>query len=292
MPLHDTPVTIAASFEHGGLHEQRTLHWVPLDLSEPHTLHVRQGDTLKFSVPASPGTTVTLFSPSSQSLTNQTETSAIPLTSQIGKYQFSQTGPHTLSWHDHSGLRTQTIIHVHPRTFSADSSSAIKNRVCQIQPSHDTSGLTPDGGDAILLNQRLPLAHGEKLALAMRQSGTLHLGFREPSSGRLIGLWPMHVADFSDALGSMDFGSFTTPTQDTKGTISRMAFDALPEDWTIEVSIFRAGVTFRDGSIQHTYRSSDLINGILSLELIRPANQSGGLCHRFALRDASGQLVK
>ena len=70
-----------------------------------------------------------------------------------------------------------------------------------------------------------------------------------------------------------------------------MAFADLPVGWTVDVSIFKAGVTFRDGTIARTYSRSDLENGILSLEMLHPTTLAGGLCHRFVIRDDSGSTV-
>ena len=282
--LGETPVELVASLERGGLHEQRTLTWVPLDLSQSHTLHARIGDTLKFSTPVNPGTWVEVTPPLGQR-------AQVPLLAQSGKWQFTAPGRHILRWRDQQGLRTESFIHVHPRVFSANLSNAIKGRIRELTPSHDTRSLIPDGGDAIRIARRIPHSTGEKLTLAMLESGPRHLGFREPQTGRLLGLLPIEIIEFSDALGSQDHGSFDSGDPATHGVIYRMAFADLPVGWTVDVSIFKAGVTFRDGTIARTYSRSDLENGILSLEMLHPTTLAGGLCHRFVIRDASGSTV-
>jgi hypothetical protein len=282
--LGESPVELDATFERGGFNEQRTLTWTPLDLCQSHTLHARVGDTLKFSTPISPGTWVEVTAPLGHTV-------QVPLLAQIGKWQFTTLGKHTLRWRNQQGLRTESFIHVYPRVISANLSTSIKGRIRELTPSQDTRGLTPDGGDAIRLASRLPLSTGEKLTLAMLQSGAVNLGFREPQTGRLLSLLPIEIIEFSDALGSQDHGSFDSGDPATHGVVYRMAFADLPVGWTVDVSIFRAGVTFRDGTVARTYSRSDLENGILSLEMLHPITLAGGLCHRYVIRDASGSTV-
>jgi hypothetical protein len=148
-----------------------------------------------------------------------------------------------------------------------------------------------DGGNALFIHHQTDLPNGQKLLLSSSASGTLQLGFRDPTTGRLLGLLPIDVIAYSDALGSSDYSSFASGVPQLLGTTYRMAFSDLPDGWTVEVSIFRAGVTFRDGTIEKTFRKSDMPNGILSLEMLNPTDLVGGLCHRFTIRDASGRAV-
>ena len=282
--LSDTPLNVVTSFEGGAWSEQRTLIWRTLDLTESHALLARQGDTLKFSIPSHADSKVEILTP-------QSVKSQIALVSLTGKYQFTESGKYTLRWLDAQGIRSTTTIQVHPRNFSGNLPSAIQGRIRELTPSHDTRGATMDGGNALFIHHQTDLPNGQKLLLSSSASGTLQLGFRDPTTGRLLGLLPIDVIAYSDALGSSDYSSFASGVPQLLGTTYRMAFSDLPDGWTVEVSIFRAGVTFRDGTIEKTFRKSDMPNGILSLEMLNPTDLVGGLCHRFTIRDASGRAV-
>jgi len=64
----------------------------------------------------------------------------------------------------------------------------------------------------------------------------------------------------------------------------------LPADATVVVTIFRAGVTFLDGSTQKTFSAADLTNGINYLEFLMPEGTDGGFCHYVEIRDADGNV--
>ena len=283
--LGEAPVELTVGFEKGGWRERRTLTWLPLDLSESHTLQAREGDFLKFSIPTSLGAWVEVTPPRGLA-------ARVALVSTIGKWQFTTPGTYTLHWMDHGGMRSKSLIHVHPRSFGADLGSALQGRIRELSTRHDTRSLSLDGGGAFQVLKRKPLTNAEKLTVAICESGGARLGFRDAGSGRLLGLLPIDVIDVSDALTSLDYASFESGNSDTLGTIYRMAFSDLSPGWTVEVSIFKAGVTFRDGTLSHIFTQADLVNGILSLELLRPKTLSSGLCHRFIIRDASGRVVR
>ena len=65
----------------------------------------------------------------------------------------------------------------------------------------------------------------------------------------------------------------------------------LPEGGTVVVTVYRAGVTFLDGTKQRTFTSSDFVNGIVTLQFLMPAGQLGGYCHNVDIYDANGAFI-
>ena len=62
----------------------------------------------------------------------------------------------------------------------------------------------------------------------------------------------------------------------------------LPSGGRIDVSIFRAGVMFANGSTLKAIYPSDLQNGWVNLEFLFPLGQSGGYCHSLLVYDRNG----
>ena len=216
----------------------------------------------------------------------------VPLASQTGVYRFPAPGKYLLHWISGGIRRSETTVQVHPVGFGSNVPSALMGRVREVTPTYDTRPLATDGGDALEVVMRRPLTASEQLVMAIQKSGACNLGFRDPLSGRLVSLMPMNVIRVADTFAAMDQTGFDSGNADTYGVTYRMAFSDLPEGWTIKVSIFRAGVTFRDGSIGKSFTRADLPNGILSLEMLYPSVFSGGLCHRYVIRDANGFVVR
>ena len=65
----------------------------------------------------------------------------------------------------------------------------------------------------------------------------------------------------------------------------------LPSGSRIEVSIFRAGVMFANGSSFKTIYPSDLQNGWVNLEFLFPLGQPGGYCHTLVVYDRNGNYL-
>jgi hypothetical protein len=285
IPLGDAPVDLRMDFENGGIHSQRQLVWAALDLSVSRVLHARTGDSLKCVIPPSADGRIEAVPPIGPAVT-------VPLGAQTGIYRFPAPGKYLLRWISGGIRRAVTTVQVHPTGFGSNVPSALMGSVREVTPSYDTRPLAGDGGDALQVVMKRPLAASEQLVMAIQKSGACNFGFRDPLSGRLVSLMPMNVIRVVDAFASEDSASFDSGNVDTNGVTYRMAFSDLPKGWTIEVSIFRAGVTFRDGSIVKNFTRDDLANGILSLEMLHPPVFSGGLCHRFIIRDASGFVVR
>ena len=62
----------------------------------------------------------------------------------------------------------------------------------------------------------------------------------------------------------------------------------LPEGARIDVSIFRSGVMFTNGSTLKTIYPSDLSNGWVNLEFLYPLGMPGGYCHNLLVYDRNG----
>lgn len=65
----------------------------------------------------------------------------------------------------------------------------------------------------------------------------------------------------------------------------------LPPGGKVVVTVYRAGVTFPDGTKQKTYFYDDFTNGLATLEFLLPVGMPGGYCHNISVYDANGTLI-
>jgi PA14 domain/Bacterial TSP3 repeat len=285
IPLGDLPVTVSATFENGALHQAREIRWLPLDLSVAHILHARVGDSLRFVIPVAAGNGVQILKPDGS-------TCEAAVTGGLGTCFFSSPGRYRLQSYDGLGHRVESCFQIHASIFSGNLTSGLLGKLLEVTVADSSPELVLDGGTAIHAVSRLSQSTGESLTLGLLQDGDASLGFRAPDSGQLLGTLPLKILAVADVQATGHSGGFVTTDGAIQGAIYQMAFSDLPADWTVEVSIFKAGVVFRDGTLNHTFRSGNLVNGILSLEFLYPGGLVGGLCHSYTIRNAQGQVVR
>ncbi|MEM1085121.1 MAG: LamG-like jellyroll fold domain-containing protein [Verrucomicrobiota bacterium] len=66
----------------------------------------------------------------------------------------------------------------------------------------------------------------------------------------------------------------------------------LPEDVTVNISIYRAGVMFMDGTRERVLRASEFnAEGLVFLDFLFPQNLDGGYCHYVDVVDSDGTVI-
>ena len=264
----------------GVLQSEHKISWVTYPLRYADTLSAREGDLIQLDYTSI--TSLNLTKPDGESVTYTGD-----------QLSFTSIGTYTLTAQTEEGASAITKVTVYPSEIAVDSSSVLVNRyatlITNLQSDYDD--LVIDGASSLTVKTRHPLETGESVNLAVHLSGTLGLGYRLPN-GRLATVVPLQSAAFLSAVATGKSSTEISEISDTLIYAQHIMIHDFPEDWTIEVYIFRAGVTFTDGSISKTFTQADFINGELPLQFLFPANHKGGLCHGYTIRDASGNIVK
>ncbi len=65
----------------------------------------------------------------------------------------------------------------------------------------------------------------------------------------------------------------------------------VPVGGYVEITIFRAGVTFLDGTTTKTFTAEDLASGLVMLEFLIPDDSAGGFCHYLDVYGANGEFI-
>jgi hypothetical protein len=131
---------------------------------------------------------------------------------------------------------------------------------------------------------------GQKAFLRPLRSGLHTLGARIGSeSGPIVSLGTVTTIGVSDALkgdaagylGSMPDGYLVLRTPIT--------VTDLPPGGRVVLTIFRAGVTFLDGTTVMTLQAEDFVDGVAYVDFRYPPGMAGGYCHYIDVYDAQGR---
>ncbi len=111
------------------------------------------------------------------------------------------------------------------------------------------------------------------------------------AGGPILGMQRVNVITVSDALQN-DLTSLSVSNfPGYKVVNSPLTVLNLPPGATIEVSIFRAGMMFLDGTTLKTVTFGDLQNGSIMLSFLYPMGKAGGYCHRVKVFDRNGVFL-
>ena len=129
---------------------------------------------------------------------------------------------------------------------------------------------------------RLYPDHGGKSGIAARLS----------SGGPIVAIARVSTVSFSDALQNdlteiRSAGAF--PGYNVIST--PVVVTDLPPGGKVKISIFKAGVTFLDGTTVKYFTEADFIDGILKLQFLFPVSTPGGYCHYVDIIDADGKVL-
>lgn len=111
-------------------------------------------------------------------------------------------------------------------------------------------------------------------------------------NGPIVGTQPLNIVGLSDVLQNNSSFTFASPDFPGYRVIrSPIVLTGMPEGATAVITIFRAGVTFLDGTKTLTLRAADLADGFYNLEFLFPDGMDGGYCHYIDLYDRNGSYL-
>ena len=111
------------------------------------------------------------------------------------------------------------------------------------------------------------------------------------AGGPILGVQQINVIGVSDALQN------DLTTQSASNVIGYKIYNApltvtnLPTGAHVDISIFRAGVMFLNGSTLKSIYPSDLTNGWINLQFLFPIGMPGGYCHSVLIYDRNGTYL-
>ena len=149
-------------------------------------------------------------------------------------------------------------------------------------------GLLHEGGESVQLTPHTPNVH---FAFSTER-GHRNVIVRLYEDGPIITRKLLNFVGFADSVQGDTVTSFLSPSfSGYKQVSTPIVLDGLPEGGRVEVTIYRAGVSFLDGSTTLTLTQSDFVNGIYNLEFLFPLGFEGGYCHSLRIYDANNRLI-
>ena len=126
------------------------------------------------------------------------------------------------------------------------------------------------------------------LPLVARELG---LVARMGIGGPILAVQPVNVIGFTDAkLNSMTSQSASN-IAGYKLYSTPLTVTNLPEGGRVDISIFRAGVMFPNGSTVRSVYPKDLTNGSVVLQFLYPLGMPGAFCHHLLIYDRVGKYL-
>lgn len=111
-------------------------------------------------------------------------------------------------------------------------------------------------------------------------------------SGPIAGIVRVDSVSISDALQNDVTASYiSNDFPDSYLVTSTMVVSDLPAGSKVKITVFKAGVTFSDGTTVKWFEVDDFPNGIIKLEFLFPKGSTGGYCHYTDIYDANDEHV-
>jgi hypothetical protein len=110
--------------------------------------------------------------------------------------------------------------------------------------------------------------------------------------GPILGAKPLNLIGISDALQNDLTMAFISSQYEGYTVVSApLVATDLPSGGTVVVRIFRAGVTFLNGSKTLTLSVNDFKNDTVILKFLFPTGMDGGYCHYLDIYDRNGAYL-
>ncbi len=255
-----------------------TFTWQATNVMDAESLTVRLGDTLRVgawgSNPTMPAT-VTFSAGGSTNLIGQ-ETTTLT---------FSSAGTFTVSGLLQSGVSgTLTVKVIAPPTFPLGTVDALDAavRTLSVTAAAEVAFDAPTDFCRLIVSRSGTTA---SIGILPNLPEELGIAARLFTGGPILSVQRVNVIGVSDALQN-DLTSVSSGNVAGYKLISTpLTVLNLPTGARVDVSIYRAGVMFTNGTTLKSIYPADLANGSVILEFLYPLGQPGGYCHSLLVYD-------
>ncbi len=255
--------------------------WLATNVMDAETLVIRQGDSLRVGAwgadPAMPST-VSLSSGGTTSLTGQETTTMA----------FPAAGVFTVSGTLQNGASAiLTVKVIAPPGFPSGTVDALENcpRALSVAAAPEVEFDTPEDLARLMVSRTSTTA---SLGILPAQPVELGVAARLFAGGPILAVQRVNVIGVSDALQNDLTSLSDSSVPGYKLLQTPLTVLNLPPGARVDVSIFRAGVMFPNGTTLKSIHPADITNGSVILQFLFPLGQSGGYCHNLLVYDRNG----
>ncbi len=262
-----------------------TLIWRATNVMDAETLTIRQGDNLRIGAWCADTALASTVSLSSGGRWNLTGDQAVILI-------FPVAGTFTVNGSLQNGAAAiLTVKVVAAPNFPGGTVDTLEDRVRKLtfNAAPEVQFDTPEDLCRLITTRTTP----SSVTLSILPSAPQDLGVAARLGGRgpILGIQRVNVIGVSDALQNDLTSVAPSGISGYKIFNSPLTILNLPDGGRIDVSIFRAGVMFPNGSTLKSIFPADLINGSVNLEFLFPIGLSGGYCHNLRVYDRNGHYL-
>ncbi len=276
-PTVATP--LQAQFENGMVQNSASVEWIAWNTMQNTSIAIRAGDSLKLQAAA--------LGSSTAAITVQGQSYSVA----DGDYLVKTfpAGVHTIKT-----VRAGQTVNATVTAYTANFGETLpfySDFVTWRTYPNVPAALWVDAEPDLLIAARQAYGTGQKIQFSPKRAGTLTFGARLYPGGPLVTLSTTTTVGVADALET-DATSFVGNTEDGYNILrTPIVITNLPPRGRVVLTIFRAGVTFLDGTTVKTLYASDLVNGVAHVDFRYPPGMTGGYCHYIRVYDAANNLL-
>lgn len=278
VPLQGTGATgFTVSFEQGQIQDAGSIAWQAWNAIEDVPVSLRKGDTLKL------GAWTTGVSQSSEV---EIDGTVYPLAAgETATHAFSAAGSYAVVATLADGTARATTLTVYEAEFGTVLPFFSDKPVWRDFP-QVPGALWVDASPHLWITDRLLEGDGQRLHLLARQPGELPVAARLSENGPIVEMGMVDTVGYSDALRN-DAAVFVGNTADGYRVLrTPIVVTGMPPGGYIEVTIFKSGVTFLDGTRVLRLYEGDFVDGVVYIDFRYPQDMQGGYCHYVDIYDA------
>jgi len=283
--LSETENEVKLSFP-DGRELSRNITWTTTNILENQSFRLRSGDTLKLAAFNVSGDSV-----GGRLRIDNSSTIQIPA-DQPYQHTFTDPGHYKLIGRSkETGARARINVEVVKAGLPQEIATVLNEARDVTLPNADFSeNLSYSGSAGLIVEAQTDDSAGNaRLRLLPGESGQLALAARLHENGPIVSTAQVPAITIVNSL-----------TQQSTLTLSSGAPNGyyrlhaplvvlnLPEGAYVEISIFRTGVIFPDGSTEKRLYASDFEDGLVFVDFLFPGNLSGGYCHHLSIYDRDG----
>ena len=208
---------------------------------------------------------------------------------------FDKAGTTVITATHDSGSTGTLTVHVKQADFGSNTLDLVSNSLGDIKFANNKvdQDLFFDGGDSSDVTSSIISGEDLYLKILSRGNDSIRIAARLTESGPILGTQKINLIGISDALQNDLTQSFLS--SDFQGYYqlnSPLVATNLPTGGKVKITIFRAGVTFPDGTKTKWLNSSDFANDTYNLAFLFPVGLSGGYCHYIDIYDRNGAFIE
>jgi hypothetical protein len=258
--------------------------WQPTNAMDGETLTIRMGDALRVGAWGSDPAMTSTLTLSSGGTIQLIGTETTPIT-------FPAAGTFTVTGALQDGSSaTLTVRVIAPPGFSATILDTLDNfaRTLTVAAAPEVAFDIPEHLARLTVGRTSSTA---SLAIAPLRVEDMGVAARLFPGGPILGTQRINVIGVSDALQNDLTSVSSGGIPGYKNYQTSLTVLNLPPGAHIEVSIYRAGVMFPNGTTTRDIHPDDLTNGSVILHLLFPLGMPGGYCHSLRVYDRDGVLL-